>query len=295
MSEKSWSIVGQGAVGSFCAANLVQQNIPHQIITRRKSAIAMTFIEGENQIHLNALTTLADINQIDNLLIPTKAYDVLPALKSMIPKLAVGANVVLCHNGMGTIEAICEILPTGVNLYVATTSNGAFRQGQTVTFAGKGPTYWGEVVKTDRGHPLNDKDFSALFRQATQSENISNILWNKLLINCVINPLTAIYGVKNGELANPSFAQEIAQSIGEFITLSDRLQLGFTYPEALKQVSQVINNTARNTSSMLQDVKAGRKTEIDFINGYLCSRAEQLSLTLPFHQALVARVKALSL
>jgi 2-dehydropantoate 2-reductase len=129
----------------------------------------------------------------------------------------------------------------------------------------------------------------------------------KLVINSVINPLTALKGCKNGEVFNgqdgDSDCRVLVREAGAIVReLLRRRSAGaakgsattgrdFSDPALLEAVRRVASATAGNTSSMLQDVRAGRETEIDFINGYLVRQAEVLGLPCERHKELVARVK----
>ena len=115
------------------------------------------------------------------------------------------------------------------------------------------------------------------------------------MINCAINPLTAIHGCRNGELLeNPQRRQETQALITELAAVSAAAgfaQLALTLQEA---VTEVIRATADNTSSMRQDLERGRATEIDAITGYCCRRATALNVPTPLNHQLLQKVQRLS-
>ena len=121
--------------------------------------------------------------------------------------------------------------------------------------------------------------------------NIDTTLWRKLAINCVINPLTALYGCRNGELATSAY-RPVLQSLCEEVTFACRAAgHGDAVESLLDTALQVIGSTADNRSSMLQDVLKGQRTEIDFINGFLVRAAAVPAPQLPLNRRLIREIK----
>ncbi len=96
-------------------------------------------------------------------------------------------------------------------------------------------------------------------------------MWRKLAVNCVINPLTALWNCPNGELRHHT--DEINAICEEVAAVIEREGYHTSADDLRYYVEQVIDSTAENISSMLQDVRAMRHTEIDYITGYLLKRA----------------------
>jgi 2-dehydropantoate 2-reductase len=128
----------------------------------------------------------------------------------------------------------------------------------------------------------------------TQWDNhLSQALWNKLAINCCINPLTAKLNSKNGELDTPlhlatieTLSQEIAQ-----VMLAEGLEAKAKV--IFERVKEVIKATSDNYSSMQQDVFHQRRTEIDYISGYLIRCAKLHGLAVPTNEHLYHQIKAI--
>ena len=92
--------------------------------------------------------------------------------------------------------------------------------------------------------------------------NIASANWRKLAVNCVINPLTALYGCRNGDLQRyPEQIETLCREVASVMAME-----GYhTSCEGLMQyVMDVIHSTADNVSSMLQDIRSQRHTEIDY-------------------------------
>ena len=126
-------------------------------------------------------------------------------------------------------------------------------------------------------------------------QDIIKMQWQKLAINCVINPITAIENIKNGEVLSAQYVALRHQLIEEFIQIALLAGQSFNKEEVIQTVENVAHKTSQNTSSMLSDVLASNKTEIDYINGYLVGVAlrhnkEALAKT---HKVIVKQVRAL--
>ncbi|MCN7810225.1 2-dehydropantoate 2-reductase [Escherichia coli] len=114
-------------------------------------------------------------------------------------------------------------------------------------------------------------------------------LWRKLAVNCVINPLTATWNCPNGELRH--HPQEIIQICEEVAAVIEREGHHTSAEDLRDYVMQVIDATAENISSMLQDIRALRHTEIDYINGFLLRRARAHGIAVPENTRLFEMVK----
>ena len=123
----------------------------------------------------------------------------------------------------------------------------------------------------------------------------------KLIVNAIINPLSAIFNRKNGQLFNHpaiaylmqlllSEASLVARSLPELQPLPN-INSRFSMHRLQNVVRDVAEKTGSNTSSMLQDVMAGRETEINYINGYIIGRGAQLQISCPHHRRVVQMVK----
>lgn len=105
----------------------------------------------------------------------------------------------------------------------------------------------------------------------------------------MINPLTALKDCRNGDLRD--FPQEIGAICHEVAAVMQREGIHTSAENLLLYVNQVIESTADNISSMLQDIRAQRHTEIDYITGFLLNRARAHGLSVPENARLFEQVK----
>jgi 2-dehydropantoate 2-reductase len=123
-------------------------------------------------------------------------------------------------------------------------------------------------------------------------EDIATVLWEKLIINAGINPLTALLRVPNGALLDLPSAWEVAVAAAREAQ-AVAVAAGFDLrgdPEAF--LTEVCTATAANRSSMLQDILAGRPTEIEALNAQVVTRGKALGLLTPVNEVLTALIRA---
>ena len=249
---------------------------------------------------------------INCILLCTKATDAVAAIESIWHRLhhTSGSKIIILSNGALAIrDGIYKHFGNNqheVELILGTTTHGAHtpitnvsnqtQNSYNITHAGDGSTY------------CTDKDFihvcqSVGYDSAVQSDLQMNIiLWKKLAVNCVINPLTAIHNVKNGQLLDTkhqgqeikvitrSILEEISQvAILEMTELIEKEMPKEEGGDSLTQsmlsllslssledfVFKIMNDTSDNISSMLQDVRANRATEVQFLNGYVVTLGKE--------------------
>jgi 2-dehydropantoate 2-reductase len=230
---------------------------------------------------------------VHRLLVTVKAPAVVAAVTALAPRLAPGAVVVVLANGRGYREALAPCLDKRP-LFRGVTSEGAYRESETLTVhAGIGHTRIGNPA----GEPVAPAWFTAgpgRLPRVTWDAAIERALWEKLAVNCVINGITALHGCRNGALLSDPAARRDCEALClETVAALRALgqpRLAATLP---RTVAGVLRATAGNRSSMLADRLAGRKTEIDYINGFLLERCAAQGGHLPRHATLIERIHAL--
>jgi 2-dehydropantoate 2-reductase len=162
-------------------------------------------------------------------------------------------------------------------LCLATTTEGAWRRSPFhLVHAGKGITLFAEQDKTAIDELLNTQ------LAAETRPNINAVLWEKLCINSVINPLCVMHRCKNGELLNiPEAQTQITQLLKELVSISEAASYPTIANNLATRVIEVIEKTANNQCSMWQDVQNKRPTEIDAICGYALTHAEKFGIECP--------------
>jgi 2-dehydropantoate 2-reductase len=223
--------------------------------------------------------------------ITTKAMVAEAALEDVAASLPPTTPLVLWQNGFFAQPRITQTWPGPV--LCATTTEGAYLTSDNgVVHAGRGHTFVGDL---NNQHGELAETLAQTLTQAglaaTAVTDIRQRLWQKLAVNAAINPLVALNGVRNGELRGEAYAGRVVAVVK--VVAAIMLAEGIAPPnngqdEAawLALVWQVVENTANNKASMLQDVEAKRPTERGAILGPLIESAERHGLACNTLQAL---------
>ncbi|KAJ1800955.1 2-dehydropantoate 2-reductase (Ketopantoate reductase) (KPA reductase) (KPR) [Coemansia sp. RSA 2399] len=280
-----------------------------------------------------------DSTKIRQLLITTKAHDVVQAYQSVKDRLDSQSTVVLLQNGMGTYEAIQREIysPLGQHrqhdketaastelpsFVIGTNSHGCLRvPGERFVTHHTAMAELRFAVRASLHNPTSKlpqstvEILSALGRMPLQASMVN---WSelhqqmllKLAANAVINPITALTDCRNGYLAPQlhecdmrcvsrgyydSMKSLLSSACAEIASIYARahpqLQNELTAHALEEYVAGVASATARNRSSMLQDIAAGMQTEIDWINGYLVGLGNQHGVPTPVNTLLYTLIK----
>ena len=290
------SIVGNGAIGNLLALRCHQQGMRFQLLTRDGAPINLLAEDFDGK-QIRFSPQVVDTEQPITpgiIILPLKAYQVLPALEQLSPQLTPEHTVILLHNGMGTLQGARRMLPQ-IPLIAATTSYGALKPANNfVKATGKGHTHAGWVYQPNNLYTEDyQKLLDTLLPPCNWHQDLERPLWDKLAINAVINPLTAINGVRNGALVGQEYTQQIVSLCQETAAVMTACGYPTTTTELQQSCYQVIKATANNFSSMHQDVKHHRRTEIDFISGFLVQQGNRFNLSVTHHHAMLNKIKAM--
>ncbi|MFT5709893.1 MAG: 2-dehydropantoate 2-reductase [Halioglobus sp.] len=297
MSHSSWHVLGAGAMGSLFASSLHKSGAPVTLLRRPESGQSRTQVvridEGDRtrEMHL-PVSYNNDCEPIDHLLICTKAYDVRNALGQVAHRLNENSCALIVVNGMGFMDEVNTDFPN-LQFALGTTTEGVYRRGNGhFCHAGLGITRLGKVGLI-KPPPWFD-DWARIDQACAWEPNIEEILWQKLAINCAINPLSALSRCENGMLLEKAELASQVDLVCQEISLVSRAA-GYihTATNIHSEVASVIANTANNRSSMLADVLAGRRSENDYISGYLLKIAAHNGILTPHNKTLFERIRLL--
>jgi 2-dehydropantoate 2-reductase len=299
------AIVGAGAMGCLYGAQL--STLPENQI----------YLLDVWQDHLDAINRDGiqmdedgSFQTYDQVKACRHAYEVGPVdlaiifVKSTMTKQAMADNkalikditvVLTLQNGLGNVEAICEVVHAD-HVLAGTTAHGATMLGPgRMKHAGKGKTVIGELSGelTDRVRMIADM-FSKAGLETEPSDNAVGLIWGKLLSNVGLNALTAITGLLNGQLLDyPETEELMTMAVLEAKAVADAKGIRLSYDDAVEHTRALCRATAPNRSSMLQDVSNGRKTEIDMINGAIVREGRVLGIDTPINLALTNLIKTI--
>ncbi|WP_068547364.1 ketopantoate reductase family protein [Thalassotalea crassostreae] len=291
-------IIGNGAIGLLYYAQLFDHCrvlIKDRTFDKKSGSLSVEDINGcTNEIQLNYASE-DDIKDADCILMCVKSFDVSIAISNVIPLITSRCAIILSHNGMGVIEHLDSLKKSPNPIYNLLTTQGSQKcDSGYVKHTGIGDTVIGNVFNPNINFEAQLKLIlnSALIKHSIV-ENIKEKQWHKLAINCVINPLTAINNIANGELIKSNYNCLIENILAEVVAVANAEGNVFKLNTLLSTVREVICNTARNSSSMRQDVLNNRTTEIEFINGYVIKKGLMYDIPTPENEKLYQQIKAL--
>ena len=297
------TVVGPGAVGLLLAARLSQAGARVSILDHRprrareldREGFVLEDEKGEHRLRVPAGADPAALGECELALVCVKAYQTGEVAATLAGHLPPSARALTLQNGTGNVEALARALGEE-RVLGGITSEGATRLApDRVRHAGRGQTHLGPAAG-----PVDDfceQVAGMLNRAGFQTRavaGVQNLIWTKLLINVGINALTAILDQPNGMLLELAGARSLMEkAVAEAQAVGRRLGIEFLHRDMQEAVREVARGTARNISSMLQDVRARRRTEVEFINGAVARRGEELGIPTPVNATLTDLVRAL--
>jgi 2-dehydropantoate 2-reductase len=296
-------IVGSGAIGSLYGAFLSRIKDVEVILVGRNPHIAaiqshglkIEGVMGDYEFHLKAINNASEVSEADLVIVTTKTYDTISAARSAKHLIDDGTHVLLIQNGLGTEELVARELGT-TKVLRATTCMGALQESAGIVQAtGCGLTEIGS--RYPENYPLVEK-LSNMMREVgfdvKSSENIEGVVWTKTLVNCGINPVGALTGLTNGEIyGNKALRGLVVRLVDEAVKVVKALGIELTTDDPVRYALGTAKATGDNINSMLQDIQAGKRTEIDSITGEVIRLAKELGIDTPSSESVYALVKAI--
>ncbi|MBV1787275.1 2-dehydropantoate 2-reductase [Marinobacterium sp. D7] len=295
-----WHILGAGAIGCLFAERLTRAGIAVTLLLRDEAQLdrlnqrgCQVRVQRDNAWHTAQVDAepISASGDIQHLLVTTKAYDSIDAINAISPRLTPDAQILLLQNGYGHQQkSAAALFPRPV--WAGITTSGARRTAAfEVIQSGEGQTLVGRLnPPADAGARYPD-GWDRLDHPVQISRDINHALWQKLAINAAINPLTALHGCRNGELLGAEYSDELTALCSEIERVAAACAQPLFDTPLLEQVRQVATNTAHNRSSMLEDLRSGRRTEIEQITGFLCAAAREVGVETPLNTRLLNAVR----
>jgi 2-dehydropantoate 2-reductase len=298
------AVIGPGALGCLLAAKfslagehvrLVDHRPDRARLLSRRGLLLHTQEGTATKVEI-AAGLAREVGPVDLAILTVKAHQTAAAVAALPPLLASGGVALTLQNGLGNLEEMARVVGPD-RLLGGASILGATRLGEgEVLLAGLGPTYIGlppgSRVSADEAAAV-----AALFRRAglpcDLKADIVAVLWEKLLVNVGINPLTALLRVKNGDLLDNHPAWELAVAAASEALAVARASGIALAADPSTRLREVCIATAANRSSMLQDILAGRQTEIGALNAQVAARGDSHHIPTPVNHCLSQLIRAL--
>ena len=184
-------------------------------------------------------------------------------------------------------------LPNNNEIYSIVTSIGAIYSDLGVSeFKGTGKTIVGGLFNVKKDSDKISDLFSSHYFDIYHSKDIKKHIWLKAAINSAINPIASYNNLKNGELKREEYWSQVKRLLAESVSIASSNGINFNN-NPLDLAEEIIEKTADNFCSMLQDIKKGRKTEINEINGILYEMGKKQNVKARLNLEYLKKIKAL--
>lgn len=290
-------IIGAGAMGRVWAGHL-QQACPVMVASRSLVPPVLRYLMiTPDGLHLDVSLPVwsAQSDEPDLILVTTKAPDAERALYPFRHLLTPRVPVLLLQNGLGSQQAIATRYPQAAIAAASTTEGAYIDSDRRLVHAGTGTTWIGGLTDSGRQLAPCATQWLRLSGLTVEADDaIEDRLWQKLAVNAGINPFTALLDCPNGDLIGREFFERrIGAVCREVAALMQACNIPASAEGLEARVRDVARQTAANSSSMRQDVRAGKPTEIEMMNGYIARESAIHGLEAPVNLELTNAIKAL--
>lgn len=299
------AILGAGAMGSLYASYLVSQHEVTLIDSyeNKVNAINTLGITKVNHDHTKehftcrAVVSGTDIGIQDLLIIFVKSIHTYQAVSENAGLIGENTIVMTLQNGAGNNRDIAHFVAQKNIIVGTSTHNSVSMELDKFYHSGCGPTNVGPDLLTEESLLKTQMIADMLRRcglEVNVIENVQKVLWQKLMVNCGINALTAVADCRIGDVKENPHLWNICQHIvNECVLVAEADGTHFEADDALAIVKKVCENDASGYSSMYQDHKNKRTTEIDKINGVIAGLGREYGIPTPYNDIIVTQVHAL--
>ena len=294
------AVIGAGAMGGSYGGLLAKAGAEVRLIDTweehvaaiRAHGLRVDGAPGDATVAVSAATAPDEGETADAAIVFTDANNTRAAAETAARMLAPGGFAVTFQNGIGNVEILQEAVGSDRALGGSSMCSAATVGPGHVRLTHLRGTSIGEIDGAER--PRSDALIAAMRGAGLPTERVPDVMgqiWQKFVVNCAVNALSAVTGLRTGEVARlPETAAFRDRLLDETMAVIAAKNLALPNPgvaDALRAGSR----KSFNRPSMLQHVNAGRRTEIDALNGALVREAKALGVPVPANEALVALLK----
>lgn len=287
MNGMQIGVVGGGAIGLLTAFYLQGQGHAVTLYVRRTDQMRGLLDQGLRVLPHNhrvfvQVNLIEDVCEQDIIFICTKQPS-LPIVIEVLEQKSIRNPIVFLQNGMGHIDFIQNL---SAPVAVGVMEHGAIKNHDTlVRHTGRGKLNIAPLTMNQEEVEQWRQALSTKWFPIYIEKDWFNMLALKLIVNAVINPITALFQVRNGEIIENPYLMNLAKQLcGE---VSQVLHL--SYEHQWERIAQIAYSTRQNISSMAKDIEEQRQTEVEAILGYLLTQATSYK---PIIQMMYESIKA---
>jgi 2-dehydropantoate 2-reductase len=297
---------GAGAMGAVWASRLSAAGHQVAILDVAKDALAVIARDGltveqkdgsPRTFQIVATDQARDIGVSDAVIFFTKAHHTEAAADLARPLVGPETTVVSLQNGWGNSDRLATIFaPRQIAMGVTYHSAKVLAPGRIAHTADAGPTYVGpyqDGAPIDRAQAIGDAMTGAGIK-TTVTPDIKTEVWKKLVLNCATLPISGLTRLTTGGMGQHSGVLAVSDQLArEASAVARGLGMAVEDDERIAAVHAILAVGGAGKASMLQDVEARRKTEIEVVNGAVVREGDRLGIPVPLNRAMVALIGGL--
>ncbi|HMS83728.1 MAG TPA: 2-dehydropantoate 2-reductase [Nitrospira sp.] len=295
-------MVGAGSVGGFFGARLAKTNPdvsfllrPKTLAAVKQNGLTIRSAEGTFTVRPQAAADARELPRPDLIVLGVKAYDLDEVLTQIEPVLTDQTVILTLQNGIDTEDRLIARLQRDCVIGGVAYIYSKIAEPGVIDHYKKGTVAIGEFMGYESARVLAIRDlFAAAGIPCHLSKDIRRSKWEKMCWNCVFNPVTVLIDDHVAKaLDHPEMVGVIRQIVGEVAAISAAMKvpLPLDMPERVVKATQEIRDIH---TSMYDDWKAGRRTEIDSLNGFIVQKGRELGIPTPVNEALTAMIKTIT-
>jgi 2-dehydropantoate 2-reductase len=286
-------VLGAGAIGTLYGARL---SVHHDVtlVARRdhvdridRDGVRVTGLE-EATYRVRAATEVGPLATEALILLSTKVYDSEAAIRPLADRLRAGHTILCLQNGLYAENLVTALVGDRCPVLRAIVQFGVtFVEPGVVALKAEGYT---SIAPRPRARMLADLLTESRL-DGRVSDDIRAEMWWKVIVNCVINPLTAMTGMEVGWVGDRRLDPLKRRIVDECVAVAAKD--GVTLPDDLVGTINEVYGPSTNLSSMYQDLQKGRRTEIAYLNGAVVELGARHGIDCPVNRALAEIIRAL--
>lgn len=295
-------VVGAGSVGGFFGAHLAKSHPHVSFLLRPKTLAAITqhgltvrSAAGTFTVHPPAASDPRALATPDLIILGVKAYDLDDVMAQIEPVMTDRTVLLTLQNGIETEDRLLARFKRDCVVGGVAFIYSKIAEPGVIEHYKKGAVAIGELMGHESARLLQIRDlFAAAGIPCQLSTDIRRSKWEKLCWNCVFNPLTVLINDRVAKaLEFPEMLRVIHQIVEEVAAVAAAVKVPLP-PDMPQRVVKWTQELRDIHTSMYDDWKAGRPTEIDALNGYIVRKGRALGIPVPLNEALTAMIKTIS-
>jgi 2-dehydropantoate 2-reductase len=295
-------MVGAGSVGGFFGARLAKHNPdvafllrPNTLAAVKQNGLTIRSADGTFTVKPQAASDARQLPRPDLIVLGVKAYDLDEVLNQIEPVLTEKTVILTLQNGINTEDRLLARIQRDCVVGGVAYIYSRIAEPGIIEHYKKGTVAIGELMGYESERLLAIRDlFTSAGIPCHLSKDIRRTKWEKMCWNCVFNPITVLIDDRVAKaLDHSEMMSVIRQIVGEVAAIAASLKVPLP-PDMADRVVKASQEIRDIHTSMYDDWKAGRPTEIDYLNGYIVEQGRKLGIPTPVNEALTAMIKAVT-